>query len=162
MLSESKLKWSCCCKIICYYEVKLGTDSGGQYSDRVCVCVCVHCTGYLDNVHRTGNTLVVLHCVDLSQHGQLTPLLFSCTNLSARTWFLLSSLSTTTISWKYYFIVLLIAPLVRWRCWLGGRKGIRSVKNWVVMCWRGYLSGARCRLAYGTTDATATHCLLLQ
>ena len=24
-----------------------------------------------------------------------------------------------------------------WRCWLGGRKGIRPVKNWVVGCWRG-------------------------
>ena len=29
-------------------------------------------------------------------------------------------------------------------------------------CWRGYLSGARCRLAYGPLDSTATHCLLLQ
>jgi len=28
-------------------------------------------------------------------------------------------------------------------------------------CWRGYLSGARCRLAYGPADATATHSLLL-
>ena len=28
--------------------------------------------------------------------------------------------------------------------------------------WRGYLSGAQCRLAYGPADATATHCLLLQ
>jgi len=27
----------------------------------------------------------------------------------------------------------------------------------VVGCWRGYLSGARCRLAYGPADATATH-----
>jgi len=26
----------------------------------------------------------------------------------------------------------------------------------------GYLSGARCRLAYGPADAIATHCLLLQ
>ena len=33
-----------------------------------------------------------------------------------------------------------------WRCWLGGRKGIRPVKNWAVGCWRGYLSGVRCRL----------------
>ena len=32
---------------------------------------------------------------------------------------------------------------VLWRCWLGGRKGIRPVKNWVVGCWCGYLSGAR-------------------
>ena len=53
-------------------------------------------------------------------------------------------------------------PSVLWRCWLGGRKGIRPVKNWVVGCWCGYLSGARCRLAYGPADATATHCLLLQ
>ena len=35
-------------------------------------------------------------------------------------------------------------PSVFWRCWLGGRKGVRPVKNWVVRCWRGYLSGARC------------------
>ena len=53
-------------------------------------------------------------------------------------------------------------PSVLWRCWLSGRKGIRPVKNWVVGCWHGYLSGARCRLAYGSADATATHCLLLQ
>ena len=44
-------------------------------------------------------------------------------------------------------------------CWLGGRKGIWPVENWVVRCWHGYLSGARCRLAYGAADATATHCL---
>jgi len=46
---------------------------------------------------------------------------------------------------------------VLWRCWLGGRKGIRPAKNWVVGCWRGYLSGTRCRLAYGSADATVTH-----
>jgi len=56
---------------------------------------------------------------------------------------------------------LLTVPSVLWHCWLGGRKGIRPVKTWVVGCWRGYLSGARCRLAYGPADATATHCLLL-
>jgi len=37
-----------------------------------------------------------------------------------------------------------IWPSVIWRCWLGIRKGIRPVKNWVV------------------PGATATHCLLLQ
>jgi len=36
---------------------------------------------------------------------------------------------------------------VLWHCWLGGRKGIRPVKNWVVRCWHGYLSGAICRCA---------------
>ena len=32
----------------------------------------------------------------------------------------------------------------------------------LVGCWRGYLSGARCRLAFSPADATATHCLLIQ
>ena len=59
--------------------------------------------------------------------------------------------------------IAVLMPSVLWRCWLGGRKSIRPVKNFrVVGCWRGYLSGARCRLAYGPADATATHCLLLQ
>jgi len=36
--------------------------------------------------------------------------------------------------------------LMLWHCWLGSRKGIRSVKNWVVGCWCGYRSGVRCKL----------------
>ena len=56
----------------------------------------------------------------------------------------------------------LILPSMLWRCWLGGRKDTRPVKNWAVGCWHGYLPGARCRLAYGPADAVATHCLLLQ
>jgi len=52
-----------------------------------------------------------------------------------------------------------VVPSVLWRCWLSGRKGIWPVENRVVGYWRGYLSGARCRLAYGPDDATATHCI---
>ena len=47
--------------------------------------------------------------------------------------------------------------LLVWR-----QEGHPACKNRVVGCWRGYLSGARCRLAYGRADATATHCLLVQ
>ena len=53
-------------------------------------------------------------------------------------------------------------PSVLWRCWLGGRKGIRPAKKWVLRCWCGCQPGARCRFAYGRADATATHWLLLQ
>ena len=45
---------------------------------------------------------------------------------------------------------------------VGQQEGHPACKNWVVGCCGGYLSGARCRLAYGPADATATHCLLLQ
>ena len=68
--------------------------------------------------------------------------------------------------WISVFIVMCLFCVniysVLWRCWLGGRKGIRPVKNWVVGCWHGYLSGAKCRFAYDPADATTTHCLLLQ
>ena len=45
---------------------------------------------------------------------------------------------------------------------VGRQEGHPACKNRVVGYWRGYLSGVRCRLAYGPADATATHCLLLQ
>ena len=73
----------------------------------------------------------------------------------------LCQMTMTTCSGPYWHFSSMFIPSVLWRCWLGGRKGIRPAKNWVVDCWHGYLSGARCRLAYGPADATATHCLLL-
>jgi len=45
---------------------------------------------------------------------------------------------------------------------VGRQEGHPAHKNWVVGCWNGCLSEARCRLAYGPADATATHCVLLQ
>ena len=59
-------------------------------------------------------------------------------------------------------VAVTVLPSVLWRCCLGGRKGIRPVKNWVVGCWCGYLTGARCRLAYSPAGVTATYCRLLQ
>jgi len=54
-------------------------------------------------------------------------------------------------------------PSVLWHCWLGIRKSIRPIKNWVMGYWRGYLSGVWCKwFAYGPADAIATHRLLLQ
>jgi len=35
--------------------------------------------------------------------------------------------------------------LTLWHCWLSSRKGIWPVKNWVVGCWHGCVSGSRCR-----------------
>jgi len=45
---------------------------------------------------------------------------------------------------------------------VGQQEGHPACKNLVVGCWHGYMSGARCRFAYGPADATATHYLLLQ
>ena len=45
---------------------------------------------------------------------------------------------------------------------VGRQEGHPACKKLSGGCWHGYLSGARCRLAYGPADATATHCLLLQ
>jgi len=37
------------------------------------------------------------------------------------------------------YMCLHFMPSVLWRCWLGGRKGIWPVKNWVVGYWHGCL-----------------------
>ena len=95
----------------------------------------------------------------LSGHGRTTALI--------GLWFTRSVVWNTMLRFFRQFYVAhskpssSFIPSVLWRCCLGDRKGIQPVKNWVVGCWRGYLSGARCRLAYGPADATATHCLLL-
>ena len=39
---------------------------------------------------------------------------------------------------------------------VGQQEGHTACKHWVVGYWRGYLSGARCRFAYGPADVTAT------
>jgi len=46
-------------------------------------------------------------------------------------------------------------PSVLWQCRFGVTKRIHTVKNWLMKCWRGYLSGARCKwFACGPADAT--------
>jgi len=47
---------------------------------------------------------------------------------------------------------------------VSSRKGIWPVKTewWDAGVVNGYVSGSRCRFAYGPADATATHSLLLQ
>jgi len=51
--------------------------------------------------------------------------------------------------------VLLLSVL--WHCWLDVRKTTQPENNWVMKCWHGYLSGARCKwYAYGPAHATAT------
>jgi len=49
---------------------------------------------------------------------------------------------------------------VLWRCWLGGRKGIRPVKTewWDA----GMVVWGEMQICICPADATATHCLLLQ
>ena len=68
------------------------------------------------------------------------------------------------VIWVIFICPVICPPLVAFSALtllIGRQEGHPACKNWVVVCWCGYLSGARCRLAYGPADATATHCLLL-
>ena len=82
------------------------------------------------------------------------------TGLTKKQFFEVSMLSFTAVADCWSYFILFTADklsLVLWPCWLGIRKSIRPVKIWVVRCWRGYLSGVRCRLfAYGPADATVS------
>ena len=104
-----------------------------------CVCWCQCCWALW-----TSSWMMEQSCLEHVMQNEIK----SSSKLYVSSWFILS------FEVLHYAIEL-------WRCWLGSRKGIQPVKNWVVGCRHGYLSGARCRLAYGPADATATHCLLL-
>ena len=66
----------------------------------------------------------------------------------ARIW--LSNTSCGWSSWRGYCPYMAPATCLQcfdsWHCWLGSRKSIWPVKNWVMSCWCGYLSGARCKM----------------
>jgi len=64
------------------------------------------------------------------------------------------------IGWnKFRQLVPLLTSALMLLVWW--QEGHPACKNLVVGFWHGYLSGARCRFAYGSADATATHYLLL-
>ena len=119
----------------------------------------------LESSSRTRQPLSWLNLLHTSRQAVIS---FSNCDFSDASWSIEASPSaisrlTTDHSNEPIIIPPLVGqPSVLWHCWLGGSKGIRPVKNRVVGCWRGYLFGARCRLAYDPADATATHCLLLQ
>jgi len=114
---------------------------------RACACACVWLQWAL-HLHLLVSVGFILYDTQLiiarRRHGHTDHVLSAFTLLATH--------------WPTYILL----SSVHWRCWLGGRKGIRPVKHWMVGCWRGYMSGARCWLAYGPADATATHFLLLQ
>ena len=39
-----------------------------------------------------------------------------------------------------------VFPSVLWHCWLGDRKGIRPVKNWMLVCWWWWIDWSFARL----------------
>jgi len=58
------------------------------------------------------------------------------------------------------FIRLAFSALTLLVGWQKGHPACKKLRG--VGYWRGYLSGARWRFAYGPADATATYSLLLQ
>jgi len=59
-----------------------------------------------------------------------------------------------------YIIVVIIIAFSALTLLFGRQEGHPACKKMSGGV-HGYLSGARCRLAYGPADSTATHCLLL-
>jgi len=80
--------------------------------------------------------------------------------LNSKTWRMNATCRVSTASYlcnvcvlsnyKWLFAFSALTLLAGWQ------KGHPACKNWVVGCWRGYLPGARCRLAYGPADATVS------
>jgi len=142
----------------CYFTHSALWFSPPFASRAICGRICATLAGYyfVDNLNHkytetSINTVLNLSCQNALKIYRLNGK--SAPGLSSR----MLKLPLLVVMRRWWWL-----PSVHWHCWLGSRKGIRPVKNRVVGCWCGCLSGARCRHAYGPADATATHCLLLQ
>ena len=106
----------------------------------VIVCVCRH-TCFVQEFQILDSREELI----LRLRGALTDL---------EVWCLLSTYESCFLSTEISSVLL---PSVLWHCWLGDRKSIRPVKNWVMTWWCGYVSRARCKwFAYGPANATDT------
>ena len=85
-----------------------------------------------------------------------------CWSLLNLSWYLMVPFIFFIHQFLHVLLPTIFDPFSALTLLVGRQEGHPACKNWVVGCWHGYLPGARCRLAYGPTDATATHCLLLQ
>ena len=52
------------------------------------------------------------------------------------------------LKWDFHLTSMQLFAFSALTLLVGWQEGHPACKNWVVGCWRGYLSGARCRLAY--------------
>jgi len=70
----------------------------------------------------------------------------SLKNITVRWSFICAALAFNALILLIFVMCLFVClPSMLWRCWLGCRKGIWPVKNWVVRYWCGYLSAAKCK-----------------
>jgi len=131
-------------------------------------------SGILSAQHITGRTLQLPHDICQTVHCPLglpsrwthhlkqsvgltkVKMKLSLTTSDLVTWLMFSFLK------HFVWLCITILAFSALTLLVGCQEGHPACKNWVVGCWHGYLPGARCRLAYGPADATATHCLLLQ
>ena len=126
----------------------------GCWHGAMCRLFALLCDPILE--HSCPATIRTQHFTDNIQlHDNQVLLLAALPSENSSFLLLLIGIMVLLTSITYAFIALTL---------LVGRQEGHSAckKTWVVGYWHGYLSGARCRLAYGPADATATHCLLLQ
>jgi len=92
--------------------------------------------------------------------------MWCCSTASCATWCLMCLAAVIGYLWRYavifnFFLKFLLLysfnAFSALTLLVGWQEVHPTCRKWVVGCRRGYWSRARCRLAYGPVDATATH-----
>ena len=137
--ANSRGLWEPCITWGCWLDHRKGQFYGGFTWDRIwwlykdgCMHQCSSLLNCLISYYYWGQHLAAEQGMGCFQ-TKTPEMFYLCCTSNSHMHYLLSMVKTL--------------PSVLWCCWLGSRKGIWPVKNWVVGCWCGYLSGTRCRLA---------------
>ena len=112
-------------------------------------------------ISHARSALQTMHCQLLhhTMKNQVTEIVFSAAvKQKVTSWHLKARCCLTNwILWSVIRMTNQCLPSVLWQCWLGIRKSIQPVKNWVTRCRHRYLFEARCKyFAYDPADANAT------
>jgi len=161
-------KFTSICKYLSFFTPPL-VGVVEYYDERVCLCVCLH-------NHISGTTDLIftkffVHVTYVCGLGLLwrrsLPCWTSYFEGSFTSWLLYwPCLTVSTKEQSGVFLVLFFKKIINavvtacafgaLTLFVGRQEEHPACNNWVMRCWCGYLSGARCRLfAYGPADATA-------
>ena len=122
------------------------------HSSKLCVGPCSSVgTWRGTDRHTDGHDHYTSHFVyDSCKMKSYNPKVFNCVKIT--------NMLIAVFEQQSYDKIVILKTSLLWHCWLGVRKSIQPVKNWVVRYWHGYLSGVRCKwfARYGPADVTAT------
>ena len=150
MYQATCITWSLLCACVCCVEGAAAIRAASKKAEQAASAEKSPPPSVTPSTSKPGTTLLAelrLFSVLTAKNKLISRVTYNCVTfcpLHFCCWFILylTMLITVYIDfWYHCTAIVLIIPSVLWHCWSGIRKSVRPVKNGVMRCWCGHLSG---------------------